>query len=472
MRSKLSVQGLMTACLCAFLLAGCGGGSSSSSPKTTDLVPYAVNAYFVTSPDMTVSGQLYASNLNNDPMTYSVQDDPTDGTVDVDKDTGVITYTPNSNFTGTDTFTYIATDSAGDSAPAGVTILVNPNPPTVSVFGAPVYVHNGTPTSVDFTVSLSNAPNGQATVNYATSDGTAKAGTDYTATSGTLTFGPGVLSQTIAVQLSGVEAQASRAFTLQLSNPSGNLALGQGTAAAVLRYYPEPLNDTGVTGCATTTNGGPSNPDTCPQSDFPQQDADIGRDPAGIAGTLAKVGSGIFGYDFTLLGNDGKPLFNQSANYAVEPWACVQDNWTGLVWEVPTPVVTAGIFDSGYFYTWYDPNASSNGGSSGKANGGPNKLDTYHFAQAANQYGLCGYHDWRLPSAAEFRNLVNIGAPGTPNGPLPSIPTFEGAGYWTATPEPINAGARAVTISALYGYDSFLPKAGATYVLLVRGGNP
>jgi hypothetical protein len=237
LRSKLSVvQGLVTACVCAFLLAGCGGSSSSSSSKPTDLVPYAVNAYFVASPDMTVSGQLYASNLNNDPMTYSLQNDPTDGTVNVDKDTGVITYTPNSNFTGTDRFTYIATDSAGDSAPAGVTVLVNPNPPTVSVFGAPVYVHNGTPASVDFTVSLSNAPNGQATVNYATSDGTAVAGTDYTATSGTLTFGPSVLSQTITVQLSGVEAQASRAFALQPERESGpGAGNGRGRSALLPR---------------------------------------------------------------------------------------------------------------------------------------------------------------------------------------------------------------------------------------------
>ncbi|HEX5313671.1 MAG TPA: DUF1566 domain-containing protein, partial [Gammaproteobacteria bacterium] len=267
-------------------------------------------------------------------------------------------------------------------------------------------------------------------------------------------------------------AQTSRAFFLQLSNPSGNLTLGTSTAAAVLRYFPEPLNDTGVTGCGNATNGNPSNPDSCPQSDFPAQDAEIGRDAAANAGTLAKVGNGIFGFDFTLLGNDGKPLFNQNANYAVQPWACVRDNWTGLVWEVPTPVATGGLFNTAFVYSWYDPDGQTNGGGKGNANGGPRKIDTDHFVQAANDYDLCGFSDWRLPSAAEFRNLVNIGAPGTPSGILPSIPTLESAGYWTATSEPVNGSTRAVTISALYGYDSFLPKTGANYVILVRGGQP
>ena len=39
------------------------------------------------------------------------------------------------------------------------------------------------------------------TVDYATSDGTAHAGTDYTATAGTLTFGAGETSQTITIPI-------------------------------------------------------------------------------------------------------------------------------------------------------------------------------------------------------------------------------------------------------------------------------
>uniref|UniRef100_UPI001BFC8773 MBG domain-containing protein n=1 Tax=Echinicola shivajiensis TaxID=1035916 RepID=UPI001BFC8773 len=74
-----------------------------------------------------------------------------------------------------------------------------------------------------FTVSLdAPAPAGGATVDYATSDGTAIAGSDYTAISGTLSFAAGETSKTIDVPVSGdTEVEGSEIFTLTLSNPSG-----------------------------------------------------------------------------------------------------------------------------------------------------------------------------------------------------------------------------------------------------------
>ena len=61
-------------------------------------------------------------------------------------------------------------------------------PPTLSVLDTAVNEDDG---SVGFLVTLDPAATGTVTVNYATADGTAVAGTDYTATSGTLTFAPG-----------------------------------------------------------------------------------------------------------------------------------------------------------------------------------------------------------------------------------------------------------------------------------------
>ena len=52
-------------------------------------------------------------------------------------------------------------------------------------------------------VSLSNALEETVTVNYATSDLEAKAGIDYKATSGTLTFYPGDITRTILVEING-----------------------------------------------------------------------------------------------------------------------------------------------------------------------------------------------------------------------------------------------------------------------------
>jgi hypothetical protein len=86
--------------------------------------------------------------------------------------------------------------------------------------------------SVDFTVSLDFASAASVTVDYATADGTAFAGTDYTATSGTLTFAAGVTSQTVSVPLLvDANATGTTTFTLNLSSPSSNAIVdgGQGT---------------------------------------------------------------------------------------------------------------------------------------------------------------------------------------------------------------------------------------------------
>jgi len=73
---------------------------------------------------------------------------------------------------------------------------------------------------VAFTVSLASASAATTTVSYATADGTALAGRDYTATSGTLTFAPGETSKGILVPtLNDGGADPTRAFTVNLSNP-------------------------------------------------------------------------------------------------------------------------------------------------------------------------------------------------------------------------------------------------------------
>jgi YD repeat-containing protein len=82
-------------------------------------------------------------------------------------------------------------------------------------------------------VALSQSQSSQVTVNYATVDGSAVAGTDYTATSGMLTFAPGSTTQTFAVTLlPNTGALTDRLFTLNLTNPS-NATLGGQSSATV-----------------------------------------------------------------------------------------------------------------------------------------------------------------------------------------------------------------------------------------------
>lgn len=93
-----------------------------------------------------------------------------------------------------------------------------------------------------FTVNLTGDASGPVTVDFVVFDdydfgglSAARAGVDYTAQSGTLTFGPGVLSQTISVPVFGDRiGEGNETFHVNLSNPSGALlrdAEGVGTIA-------------------------------------------------------------------------------------------------------------------------------------------------------------------------------------------------------------------------------------------------
>ena len=109
---------------------------------------------------------------------------------------------------------------------ASVTVL---GPVAISV--ADARAEEATGATVDFTVTLSRAASRPVTVDYATSDGTATAGADYTATSGALTFAAGTISQTVSVPvLDDIHDDDGETFTLTFSNPSGAwIADGQAT---------------------------------------------------------------------------------------------------------------------------------------------------------------------------------------------------------------------------------------------------
>ena len=75
---------------------------------------------------------------------------------------------------------------------------------------------------VSFPVRLSRTTQVPVTVRYATSDGTARAAEDYVATSGTLTFQPGIVERHIAVSvMDDTRDEGEETLKLTLSNPSG-----------------------------------------------------------------------------------------------------------------------------------------------------------------------------------------------------------------------------------------------------------
>jgi PKD repeat protein len=79
--------------------------------------------------------------------------------------------------------------------------------------------HTGT-RSLNFTVRLSAPTTRRVFVDYATQDGTATAGTDYTAASGTLTFEPGQTVKKVSVMINGdTDEEPDESLKLLLSNP-------------------------------------------------------------------------------------------------------------------------------------------------------------------------------------------------------------------------------------------------------------
>ena len=107
-----------------------------------------------------------------------------------------------------------------------------PGPPALAV--ADAEAREGTDPAVVFTVTLSRGSSGQVTVDYATADGTARAGEDYTATSGTLTFAAGVVEQSVNVPvLDDVRDEGEEHFTFTLSSAAG-ASLGDAEATGTI----------------------------------------------------------------------------------------------------------------------------------------------------------------------------------------------------------------------------------------------
>ncbi len=109
--------------------------------------------------------------------------------------------------------------------PNDVTVVNNDNDlPLINITTSPQTVVEGFVTSQVYTVTLNTASTQSITVQYATSNGTATSGSDYTSTTGTLTFNAGVTTQTITIPiLNDSVNEADETFSLTLSNPTNAL---------------------------------------------------------------------------------------------------------------------------------------------------------------------------------------------------------------------------------------------------------
>jgi hypothetical protein len=347
--------------------------------------------------------------------------------------------------------------------------------------------------SYDFEIRLDTPAVAPVNVDYATRDIGALAGSDYEAGSGTVTINTGEQVATVAVSISGdTLPENDETLELEISNVSGAARLG--TEAAVLTIIDDDgpgsylaLNDTGVTYCATVDNTLLA----CPQAGFPLQDGEVGRDV-----TANDPDDGLEGFSFTKLDADGAPIANQAAayyfeyygfpinsNYAI--WDCVQDEVTGLTWEVKTDV-PGDLRHYDWTYSWYNSSGVNDGGDAGAANAGnctsSASCDTEAYVAAVNAANLCGFNDWRVPRQEEIFTLAVTASPSAdalrgldsnyfPHNYATLGQVDRGFTYWSSTPDASDSGsAWALRFESPDPNQFSTDKSSALRLRLVRGG--
>lgn len=245
------------------------------------------------------------------------------------------------------------------------------------------------------------------------------------------------------------------------------------------------LNDTGITQCGDYAYGNSeshqNNLDCQIATDnegdpIPtEQDAISGRDI-----TKNDDSNGHAGFSFLKIAADGTALPHEARN-----WHCVKDSVTGLVWEVkkgtPDNVIgNHGLHDADDRYTWYEPDATKNGGAQPANNSQTNAIcygdnttdfcNTKAYVDRVNAQGWCGSNDWRLPTKEELQGLVDYSV----KYPSPMIdstyfPNAKGNNTWSSSPYAGNTNL-AWTLSFFYGGIRGSYKNYNSSVRLVRSG--
>ena len=182
------------------------------------------------------------------------------GTTDEDRGTGFNsqeTFTPDQDGTY-----YVAAGGHGrEQGTYTLSVTLVNAPPSVEEPAITIEVADAEATEtldaqILFRVTLGRAPSEPVTVSYATADGTAVAGEDYEATSGTLTFAAGETEQTVAVTIIDDAVEDSgETFRLVLSGPAG-AELADAEATGTILNIDESVSEGGTDLPANTSTSG------------------------------------------------------------------------------------------------------------------------------------------------------------------------------------------------------------------------
>ncbi|HEX6085898.1 MAG TPA: tandem-95 repeat protein [Thermoanaerobaculia bacterium] len=132
---------------------------------TCNTPPVANDAAASTNEDTSVTITLSGTDADGDPLTFSIVSGPANGSlgpiVPAGPTSATVTYTPNLNFNGTDSFVYRANDGNGGTDDANVTIAVAPvnDPPTFLAGPTVVVLEDAGPQTVaNWVTAISPGP--------------------------------------------------------------------------------------------------------------------------------------------------------------------------------------------------------------------------------------------------------------------------------------------------------------------------
>lgn len=329
-------------------------------------------------------------------------------------------------------------------------------------------------TVLGFRVTLDHTYNFAAVLNYETldNDSTADISSDYDGvSSGVLTIAARDSSGSIFVTVVGDTFDTEGDETVLISVRDSRDGGARDPVISTGTIYDEPkMNDTGITLCGDYAfDGGSGSHDnniTCGSSDNDGDNVPSGQDSSyGRDVSHNDDGDGVAGFSFTKLDSDGQAL-----PYEAEEWSCVQDNTTGLIWEVKSPAGSDSLRDASFKYTWYNTTGINDGGSIG-ARTGAVCFDVLHcntegFPEEVNAEGLCGASDWRTPSREELVGLVSFGRV-APSIDRDWFPNTQLARYWSSSPVSVDSGI-AWRLNFSFGYDDTAEKSSKNHIRLVR----
>jgi hypothetical protein len=220
---------------------GADGGTPNDPAPDADLGPNNLQNFpLLTSALLSPSQLTVQGTLTSAPLTTYLVELFANPASDPDTTTLLASFDVTTGATGTAAFTrnvasplpaadQVITATAtnrltGDTSEVSAPIAVDA--PGVVGFAQPAYTVNEGE-SATITVQRTGGSEGTVTVNYATENGSAAAPPDYAPASGTLTFAPGVTTQTIVIPIAGdAVPEPAETFNVRLSAPTGGATLG------------------------------------------------------------------------------------------------------------------------------------------------------------------------------------------------------------------------------------------------------